>query len=261
VPHDDAIELQLVDEFKAHKAATRPPERQSAPAPAPRITAASTAATVTPTPAASCDGTAALDIFCRAAGLAPADLRGKAPEEAFEAAGVLMRTLVTGLADLLRARSPMKEALRQPPAIARPAFGSPANNPAQVADALRYLLSESGDSGLPAEYAVQAAFLELKGHQQASVKAMIHAMRDLIERFEPEELRNRFDRGLKRSALLASANKLKYWELYEEHYLTLTHQDEGAPLPRMVIDELTRAYEQEVHAATQPVLSRPSRVS
>ena len=94
---------------------------------------------------------------------------------------------------------------------------------------------------------------------------MIHAVRDFAERLDPDELRTRFDRGLKRSPLLASANKLKYWELYEESYQTLTHQEEGAPMPQLVIDELTSAYEQELetlqHGATRPIAPRPAQAT
>jgi predicted component of type VI protein secretion system len=134
-----------------------------------------------------------------------------------------------------------------------------------VTDALRYLFGEAGKAYLPPDCAVQAAFQDVKNHQYAFFKAMIHAVRDFKERLEPDELRSRFDRGLKRSALLAPTNRLKYWELYEETYLTLTHQDEGAPMPQIVIDEFTRAYEQEVETltsgATRPFIARSAQVT
>lgn len=269
VPVDESMELQLVDEnklrafdYNALERHLKPTEsepssmvRSPASAPAP---AATHGATAPQPPSAS---TAALDVFCKAAGLKPGDLRGANPEETLQLAGVLTRELLTGLADLLQTRARMKDALRLPQTIIRPAQNNPLKFSASVADALRYLLGEPGDSYLPPDRAVQAAFQDVKNHQQAVFKAAVHAMRDLLERFDPEELRGRFDRGLKRSPLLAGANKLKYWELYEEHYLTLTHQEDGAPLPRLVIDELTRAYEQEVENGTRPVLPRPARAS
>jgi predicted component of type VI protein secretion system len=95
---------------------------------------------------------------------------------------------------------------------------------------------------------------------------MVHALRDFTERFDPEELRSRFDRGLKRSPLLATANRFKYWELYEESYGVLTQHEEGSPLPQLITEELTRAYEQELEmlkqahnratSAAQPAASR-----
>jgi type VI secretion system protein len=159
----------------------------------------------------------------------------------------------------------MKDALRLPQTIIRPAQNNPLKFSPSVAEALRYLLGEPGQSYLPPDRAVQAAFLDVKSHQQALFKAMIHAVRDFAERLDPDELRSRFDRGLKRSPLLAGTNKLKYWELYEESYATLTHQEEGAPMPAIVIDEMTRAYEQEIEAlqqgATRPIGARPAQAS
>jgi type VI secretion system FHA domain protein len=159
----------------------------------------------------------------------------------------------------------MKDALRLPQTIIRPAQNNPLKFSASVPDALRYLLGEPGESYLPPDRAVQAAFLDVRNHQQALFKAMIHAVRDFAERLDPDELRSHFDRGLKRSPLLAGANKLKYWELYEESYHTLVHQEEGAPMPRLVIDELTRAYEQELealqHGSTRPVAQRPAQAT
>jgi type VI secretion system protein len=208
---------------------------------------------------------AAVERFCKAAGLQPSDLRGTNPDEVLETAGALTRELLTGLADLLQNRSRMKDSLRLPQTIIRPAQNNPLKFSANVSDALKYLLGEPGQSYLPPDRAVQAAFQDVKNHQQAFFKAMIHAIRDFVERLEPDELRSRFDRGLKRSPLFASANKLKYWELYEEAYLTLTYQQDGAPMPQIVIDELTRVYEQEIETltsgATRPIAERPARAS
>ncbi len=276
VPMDESVELALVDEKKMRAFEYNALERHLMPADA-DSGGQSRKAAVPARPAAdigqipdrktppATGSAAAVETFCKAAGLAPADLRSSNPDEVLQLAGTLTRELLTGLADLLQNRTRMKDALRLPQTVIRPAHNNPLKFSPSVADALKYLLGEPGESYLPPDRAVRAAFSDVRNHQQALFKAMIHAMRDFAERLEPEELRSRFDRGLKRSPLLAGANKLKYWELYEESYLTLTQQDEGAPLPAIVIDELTRAYEQELealqHGATRPVAARPAQAS
>lgn len=278
VPVDESVELKLVDESKlrafeynalekmtrseieasanrlaAKGATSKKPATKAKPTPVP----------AKPAPAAA--NAAAVELFCKAAGLQPADLRGSSPEEILAMAGTLTRELLTGLADLLQNRARMKDALRLPQTVIRPSQNNPLKFSPNVADALKYLLGEPGQSYLPPDRAVQAAFQDVKNHQNAFFKAMIHAIRDFTERLEPDELRSRFDRGLKRSPLLASTNKLKYWELYEETYLTLTHQEDGAPMPQVVIDELTRAYEQEIDSLasgnTRPITHRPAQAS
>ena len=47
-----------------------------------------------------------------------------------------------------------------------------------------------------------------------------------MNRIEPGELQERFDRGLKRGALLGATNKMKYWDLYTEFYQVLNQRNE-----------------------------------
>ena len=50
-----------------------------------------------------------------------------------------------------------------------------------------------------------------------------------MNRIEPGELQERFDRGLKRGPLLGAANKMKYWDLYTEFYQVLNQRNEQGP--------------------------------
>jgi type VI secretion system protein ImpI len=275
VPVEESVELKLVDEaqlracdYDALRRHVTPAESDASasiarrrPVAVPRPTENPAA----PVPSRESGEAAALKAFCDAAGLSPGDLRGSSPEEVLKTAGMLTRELLTGLAELLQTRSRMKEALRLAQTSIRPGQNNPLKFSPGVPEALRHLFGEPGQSFLPPDRAVQAAFSDVKLHQQALFRAMIHAVRDFAERLHPDELRAQFDRGLKRSALLAPANKLKYWELYEESYYTLTHHEDGAPLPQIFIDELIRTYEQEIEHlqqnATRPVTSQPAAAS
>ncbi len=268
VPVDESVELKLVDESKLRAFDYNALERHVKPAEADASSGARRPVGVpaTPTPAPKPVNHAhALAVFCKAAGLKPSDLRGSNPDEVLQAAGQLTRELLTGLAELLQSRSRVKDALRLSQTIIRATRNNPLKFSASVQDALRYLLGEPGEAYLPPDQAVRSAFNDVRNHQNALLKAMIHAVRDFAERLDPDELRSRFDRGMKRSPLLAGTNKLKYWELYEESYQTLIQTDEGEPMPRIVIEELTRAYEQELEtlqqSATRPVLQRPAQAT
>lgn len=271
VPVDESVELKLVDESKLRAFDYNALERHLKPADADASSAArkpvAVPAPAKPAPAAppQANSAQALETFCKAAGLKPSDLRGSNPDEVLQTAGRLTRELLTGLAELLQNRARMKDALRLSQTIIRANRNNPLKFSANVQDALRYLLGEPGESYLPPDQAVRSAFDDVRNHQNALLKAMIHAVRDFAERLDPDELRSRFDRGLKRSPLLASTNKLKYWELYEESYQTITHAEEGEPMPRVVIEELTRVYEQELETlqqgATRPILPHPAQAN
>ncbi|MEZ5565473.1 MAG: type VI secretion system-associated FHA domain protein TagH [Gammaproteobacteria bacterium] len=188
----------------------------------------------------------AMAIFVEAAGIEPDAIAGHSAAEVLAGSGKLLRVMVSGLMELLRDRSHMKDTFRLPQTVMQAAQNNPLKFSPSVDEALRYLLNDRSEGAyLSAEDAVRAGFRDVRQHERALVQAMLQAVQDYIERFDPDELKGRFDKGLKRGGLLASANKLKYWELYEESYPALTQRDDGGP-PQLFTEEFARAYIQEL---------------
>jgi len=221
------------------------PATRSAPAPAPAAA-----------PASSTDPEQRiLAQFLTAAGIKPEAIAGQSPTEVLQGSAKLLRVMVSGVMELLRERSHMKDTFRLPQTVMQAAQNNPLKFSPTVDEALRYLLNDRGEGAyLSAEDAVRAAFRDVRQHEQALVKAMLQAVQDYVERFDPDELKGRFDKGLKRGGLLSSANKLKYWELYEESYPALTQGEDGGP-PQLFAEEFARAYLQELDGQ-KPVRSR-----
>jgi type VI secretion system protein ImpI len=189
----------------------------------------------------------AVEILMQAAGLKPESLPGVAPEEILQTTGLLMRTLVEGLMHLLHQRTQLKDAFRLSQTMIQGAGNNPLKFSPTVADALQYLLGDRSESYISAREAIVDSFREIDHHEKAIPRAMLKALEDYMERFDPDELRLQFDQGLKRSPLLAGTNRLKYWELYEETYRTLARSEQGK-LPETFSEEFARAYEREVEA-------------
>ena len=267
VPEDESVELMLVAEekltvdshlqrhlspaggAKPRPAASRPvavptPVKALPPkaAPAPARTAAPAR-----TPATGGDPEQRLLAqFLQAAGIKPDAVAGQSAAEVLQGSGKLLRVMVNGLMDLLRERSQTKDTFRLPQTTMQATQNNPLKFSPNVDEALRYLLNDRGDGAyLSPEEAVRSAYKDVRQHEQALVKAMLQAIQDYVERFDPDELKSRFDKGLKRGGLLSSANKLKYWELYEESYPALAQRDEGGP-PQLFAEDFTRAYLQEL---------------
>ncbi|MEO8224703.1 MAG: type VI secretion system-associated FHA domain protein TagH, partial [Gammaproteobacteria bacterium] len=255
VPEDESVELQLVSEDKLtrdshlqrHLTPTKAvvaKARGNAPRPvavpsAPKKPAAG--------PAAANDAEQrALALFLEGAGVTTEAITGHTPAEVLQGSGKLLRVMVSGLMELLRERSHMKETFRLQQTVMQAAQNNPLKFSPGVDEALRYLLNDRGEGAyLSAEDAVRAGFRDVRQHEQALVKGMLQAVQDYVERFDPEELKSRFDKGLKRGGLLSSGNKLKYWELYVESYPALTQREDGGP-PQLFTEEFARAYAQEV---------------
>jgi type VI secretion system protein len=203
-----------------------------------------TATATASTPSDSEQG--ALALFLEGAGIKPEAIAGNTPAAVLQGSGKLLRVMVSGLMELLRERSHMKDTFRLPQTVMQAAQNNPLKFSPSVDEALRYLFNDRGEGAyLGAEDAVRAGFRDVRQHEQALVKAMLRAVQDYVERFDPEELKSRFDKGLKRGGLLSSGNKLKYWELYEESYPALTQREDGGP-PQLFTEEFARAYMQEV---------------
>lgn len=267
VPEEESMELALVSEdkmlgdaglqkhFTPNSALVQKlkslPSRPGKPAKAPTTSALTSGAKPDSdtTPASSAADQRALDRFITAAGLSPDAVAGVPAGDLMQTSGKLLRLMVGGLMELLRERSHMKDTFRLPQTVMQAAQNNPLKFSPSVEEALRYLLNDRNEgSYLSAEDAVKAGFRDVRQHEQALVKAMLQAVEDYVDRFDPDELKARFDKGMKRSGLLAGANKLKYWELYEESYHALTQRDDGGP-PQLFSEEFARAYTQEMDVA------------
>lgn len=255
VPEDESIELMLVSEDKLtrdshlqrHLTPTTAVVAKAKKAPSRPVAVPSTPKPPAPKPTASNDPEQrALGLFLEAAGVKAASIAGHSSAEVLKGAGKLMRVMVSGLMELLRERSHVKDTFRLPQTVMQAAQNNPLKFSPSVDDALRYLINDRGEGAyLSAEDAVRAGFRDVRQHEQALVKAMLQAVQDYVERFDPDELKTRFDKGLKRGGLLSSGNKLKYWELYEESYPALTQREDGGP-PQLFAEGFARAYLQEV---------------
>ncbi len=182
-----------------------------------------------------------VDAFCRGAGIDPTTLPADAHASLLALAGQMLRESVMGLMETLRSRSDMKGKLRLSQTAIQPAENNPLKFSPSVDDAMLRLLSPHGTRYLGAVEAIRDSFADLQHHHAATMTAVQAGMDEFMNRIEPGELQERFDRGLKRGALLGAANKMKYWDLYTEFYQALNQRNEQG-LPTVFAEELARTY-------------------
>ena len=244
VPEDDSVELMLVDEEKMveDEALAQHLQGDKASQLSQRITLANL---TDPASAKQIAEDKAVGVLLEAAGLKAGDLQGTRPAEILSIAGQLLHGLVSGLTGLIHERTHLEDAFRLSQTMSRHIPKDPLKSDPTTTDALKYLLGNTSESCLPALEAVNVSFQEIRQHEQAVSKAMLLALKELLERFDPDELRSQFDQGLKRGKLLSGTNKLKYWELYQEFFRIQTQAEDGKA-PEVFSNEFARAYEHEV---------------
>ena len=185
---------------------------------------------------------AALRSLLHAAGIDPASIPPDQAERVINETGQLLRELVVGLIEVLQARAELKNMFRLVNTTTQPSNNNPLKFAAGVDEALKNLLDRPGNEYVPPVEAVREAFQDVKSHQLAVMAGIGAAFQDFMERFDPEELQQKFDRGLKRSSLFGATNKMKYWDLYSEFYQVMAHHSENQ-LPHLFGEEFSRVYE------------------
>ncbi|HEY0943585.1 MAG TPA: type VI secretion system-associated FHA domain protein TagH [Steroidobacter sp.] len=183
-----------------------------------------------------------VEAFCRGAGIDPASIPLETQHALLQLAGQMTREVVLGLMDVLKGRADQKSRLRLSQTGIQPADNNPLKFSASVDEALVKLFDGHNNTRYlgPVE-AIRDSFADLRAHQLALSSAIQAAIDEVMNRIEPGELQDKFDRGLKRGALLGAANKMKYWDLYTEFYHVLNQRNEQN-LPTLFAEEMARTY-------------------
>ncbi len=210
-PEPDLTELSLADggrppgaEPEDHRA-TRPlpggtpPGGEASPFADPEFTPEDFGQSgVYETPGSGPGDTRALAVILEAAGLDPSRIPPGREQQTLITIGHFIRAAAEGTIDVLRTRSLIKGQFRLHQTTIQPKENNPLKFAPNAEEALKHLFYKRPADYLPPVEAIEEALEDVKAHQAATVVAMKAAFRDLLERFDPDELEEKFNRGLKR---------------------------------------------------------------
>ena len=194
------------------------------------------------------DADGGLAAFCRGAGIDPRTITGEARGAALHLAGQLLRESVLGLMDLAHSRSEFRNRFRIPPPSDE-GPDSPLNLARGVDDTLVRLVTTLSTRAGSVE-AVRDNFKEFKAQNSAMLAAMHAAFEAFLERVDPKDLEERFDRAAKRS-VFGSQNKGRYWELYAEMFPGLVQRPADG-FPHLFAEAFAKAYEAKLRTLIPP---------
>ncbi len=190
---------------------------------------------------------AGLSAFCRGAGMDPRTITPEARGASLQLAGQLLRESLLGLMDLNHSRSEFRNRFRiAPPPDDGPE--SPLNFQHGVDHALLRLLTTTSTRAGSVE-AIRFNFRELKAQNTAALAAMRAAFEEFLERVDPKELEERFERGTKRNVF--GQSKGKYWDLYAEMFLGLAQRPPDG-FPHLFTEAFAKAYEAKLRTLVPP---------
>ena len=190
--------------------------------------------------------------FLKGAGLDEATLTPEVMSEL----GAIVRVVVQGVVDMLRARDEIRTGFRIPITLAQ----SRENNPLKLApnaeSALRSLFVKYDDAWLPAVASFEQAFADLKAHQLAMLKGMRAGFEGMLTRFDPDKLEHRFESQSKAAAFAGLGARSKFWEQYRNWFAEAT-EDEQDCFRRLFGDVFGKAYEEELRDPAYRGKKRP----
>ena len=185
------------------------------------------------------------DSFLDGLGISRAELHSSDNRpEMMMSAGLVLREFVEGTITLLAGRANLENAFCLDQTTVLPRQNNPMKFSDNTDDLIKQLLV--GDEGeyLEARDAVREANRDLINHQNAFLDAMNSAFIEFADRFDPDELQDRFDRTLN-NKLFSFLNKSMYWNLYKDLYPIMTERG-GGRFPQMFGEEFVKAYERQV---------------
>ncbi|HUI63030.1 MAG TPA: type VI secretion system-associated FHA domain protein TagH [Steroidobacteraceae bacterium] len=201
-----------------------------------------------PAPARQAPNPAALSVavgaeladLLRGAGLSEQDLS----PEMMRDLGRVLRVVVEGVMDVLRARSEIKSQFRLPLTRIQSAENNPLKHSPNVESALHTLLVQRNPGFLGTVQAFEDAFDDIRNHQMAMLEGVRVAFESMFESFDPKELEKEFEGTAKRGGLFGGG-KARFWELYVERYSRLTG-DADDTFRRLFGDVFAEAYEKQL---------------
>ena len=158
--------------------------------------------------------------------------------------GKVLRVVDEGLMRTLKAHADTKNQFRVAMTTLKPVDNNPLKFSADVDEALANLFTRRNKTFQTPVEAFRDAFEDLRDHQLAMLAGMRAAFTAVMGRFDPDQLQEAFDRGVKRNALLDVMNKPKYWDQYREMFESFG--DEDAQFKRLFGDEFAQAYEEQM---------------
>ncbi|MDK3074806.1 type VI secretion system-associated FHA domain protein TagH [Sedimentitalea sp. JM2-8] len=158
--------------------------------------------------------------------------------------GRVMKTLVTGLREILMTRTSIKSEFR----IEQTMISAGGNNPLKFSispeQAIEAMVKPGARGYLSAESAAEQALSDIKAHEVAMVTGMEAALKGVLSRLDPKVLASQIETSGGIGGLL-KGKKARYWEVYEKLYSDISDQAEN-DFHDLFSREFARAYKQQL---------------
>jgi len=182
----------------------------------------------------------------QAMGLSISNLNKQQVTEINRMAGEIIRETVSGMMQVLTSRNSIKNEFRMNVTTIQPIENNPLKFSANVDDALENMFIKKGSSYKKPLEAIQDGFHGIAEHQIAVLAGIRAAFKGAIERFDPKQLEERFDRQNKGNLdFISGLKKSRNWDQFTYYYSEL-FDDMDNSFQYLFGDEFVRSYEDQL---------------
>ena len=159
--------------------------------------------------------------------------------------GRILRVVVAGLVDLLRARQFFKAEFQMEQTLLLPKGNNPLKFAADEEQALRVLLGKSDEGYRESIDTFEDAFASLRKHHVAALAGMRAGFEATLASVDPKRLEDEFGVKLGKAGLLRFWRKKRFWDLYRDRAIKMG-QDPETVFRTLFGQSYTKAYEKQL---------------
>jgi type VI secretion system protein ImpI len=238
--------------------ASAPSQPVSQPAPVAPAARAAPVARIPPAEPAAAVGTPSVEAPS-AAGLehgahdllAALGLDARAVDPAITAQlGAIIRTVVEGMIEVLRARAEVKNNFRMSMTSVRVVENNPLKFSLDAADALHNLFVKRNPGYLGPLEAFREGFQDIAFHELAMLAGIRAAYQSMVAKFSPAHLEETYAGNLKRNSVLPIGGRPKLWDMYCAQFGNIEKDSEGS-FQLLFGEEFAKAYHKQLERLSQ----------
>lgn len=182
--------------------------------------------------------------FLKALGTENAGIEDKDLSKTMARMGRVMRTLITGLREILMTRTSIKSEFR----IEQTMISAGGNNPLKFSisadQAIEAMVRPATKGYLSPETAAEQALDDIKAHEIAMITGMEAALKGVLAKLDPAILAGKIETSNAFGSLF-KGKKARYWEVYEKIYAEISDQAEN-DFHELFSREFARAYKDQL---------------
>jgi type VI secretion system FHA domain protein len=165
-----------------------------------------------------------VDNFLRGAGLEHAGIEETLTPESFYIIGKILRTSIQGTMDVLIGRAKIKNEMHLDVTTIKSLENNPVKFSVTAEEAIRKLLAPQDVGYLQAEEAIEETFDDIRAHQFSVISGMQTVLLEVLKRFDPQKLEQRFHEQSPLSASIPIHKQAQLWRLFEHLYDDIEHE-------------------------------------